>query len=286
MMKKIRIAILVFFLAVASVFTYTYVKRRLSVDFHAPVITAEEGVLTVSITATEQDLLRGMTARDNIDGDVTDTLVVTSKSKFISKGRLRVNYAAFDSNKNVGTASREVVYVDYVPPRFHLYEPLRYSSSASGIDYLEHMTAEDCLDGNITQQIKISFGNTTAVSSSSTIQRINVQVTNSGGDTSVLELTASMEDYLLYSESAPALKEYIAYVPQGGTINLRGYIVGIWSAGSVKSFSDTRYTAANVSIDETGLDYSTPGVYKVIFRLRSNDMTELGTAELFVVVEE
>lgn len=286
MMKKLRIAILVFFLAVAAVFTYTLVKRRMTVDYDAPTITAEEDVLHVSVNSPEEELLRGMTARDNNDGDVTNTLVVTSKSKFFSKGRLHVNYAAFDNNKNVGTASREVVYEDYVSPRFHLYEPLRYASGTSGNDYLENIVAEDCLDGNITQQIKISFGNTSVVSSEATKQRINIQVTNSGGDTSVLELTVSMEDYLLFSQPAPALKDYVAYIPQGGDMNFRSLIVGIWSAGAVRSFGDTKYNSTNITVNENGLDRNTPGVYKVIYQLNGLEGEELGQAELIVVVED
>ena len=286
MMKKLRIVILIFFVAVASVFAYTLVKRRLTTDYTAPVITAEENSIVVSIAATDADLLKGMKATDNIDGDVTNTLVVVSKSKFISKGVQQVHYAAFDSNKNVGTMTREVTYVDYVSPRFHLTAPLRYASGTTGNDFLEHITAEDCLDGNITQQIKISTGNTTAESVASTIQQINVQVTNSGGDTSVLELTVSMEDYLLFSEQAPALKEYIAYIPKGGVIDLDSYVVGIWSAGTVRSFSDSKYTAENVFVELNPLDCNTPGIYKVVYRLRDAAGEALGAAELLVIVED
>lgn len=286
MMKKLRIAILVFFLATASVFTYTVVKRRLTVDYTAPVIKADENKLMVSIAVTDEELLKGMTATDNIDGDVTGTLTVVSKSKFISKGTVHVNYAAFDNNKNVGTYTRELTYIDYVSPRFHLFAPLRYASGSTGTDYLANITAEDCIDGNITQQIKISFGNTTAVSSSATLQQLNIQVTNSFGDSSVLELTASMEDYLLYSQQSPALKEYIAYVPCGGVIDLRSYVVGVWSAGSNRSFNDVKLSISNVTIDENGLDCSTPGIYNVIYKLRAADGEELGTANLIVIVED
>ncbi|MBQ1817486.1 MAG: hypothetical protein II124_02515 [Clostridia bacterium] len=285
MMKRLRIAILAFFLVVAAVFTYTLVKRRATVDYYAPVIAFDEDVLQVSVSATDADLLAGVTARDNLDGDVTDTLVVTSRSKFASKGRLHVNYAAFDSNKNVGTASREVIYTDYVSPHFHLYEPLRYASGTSGNDFLENITAEDCLDGNLTQQIKISFGNTSVVSSGATKQHINIQVTNSGGDTAALELTVSMEDYLLFSQMAPALKDYIAYMSPGQAVNFRSFIVGVWSAGNVRSFDDTRFTSANITVDESGLDRNTPGVYTVVYRLNGLDGEALGTAELIVVVE-
>lgn len=286
MIKYVRIAILVGFVIIAAVFSYTLIQRRLTVDYDAPVITAEEDVIMASIAASEKDLLKGMKATDNIDGDVTNTLMVVSKSKFISKGVQLVNYAAFDNNKNVGTSTREVVYIDYVSPRFHLSAPMRYASGSTGIDYLENMTAEDCLDGNITQQIKISFGKTTTASSLATIQQVNVQVTNSGGDTSVLSLNVSMEDYLLYSQQAPALREYIAYVPCGGVIDLDSFMVGIWSAGSVKSFADAKMSPENVTVDRNGLDCSIPGTYNVIYRLFSSEGEALGTAELIVIVEE
>ena len=286
MIKYVRIAILVGFVIIAAVFSYTLIQRRLTVDYDAPVITAEEDVIMASIAASEKDLLKGMKATDKIDGDVTNTLMVVSKSKFISKGVQLVNYAAFDNNKNVGTSTREVVYIDYVSPRFHLSAPMRYASGSTGIDYLENMTAEDCLDGNITQQIKISFGKTTTASSLATIQQVNVQVTNSGGDTSVLSLNVSMEDYLLYSQQAPALREYIAYVPCGGVIDLDSFMVGIWSAGSVKSFADAKMSPENVTVDRNGLDCGIPGTYNVIYRLFSSEGEALGTAELIVIVEE
>lgn len=286
MMKKLRIALLVFFIVVASVFAYTTIRRRMSVDYDAPTITAEEDVISVSIAATDEELLKGMKAYDKIDGDVTNTLFVVSKSKFVAKNTQQIRYAAFDSNKNVGTFTREVVYIDYVSPRFHLYAPLRYASGTTGIDYLEHFSAEDCLDGNITNQMKITFGKVTAAGISATTQQLNIQVTNSGGDSSVLELTASMEDYLLFSQLAPALREYIAYVPKGGVIDLESYLVGVWSAGSNRSFADAKLSADNVFINKNGLNCSVPGRYDVIYQLRNNLGEDLGTATLIVIVEE
>ena len=107
-MKRLRILILAFFVVVFLVFLVNRIHEYVTSDYTAPVIEAEQDSLNVSVNATEQDLLQGMTASDNLDGDVTDTLVVVSKSKFISPGTLRVNYAAFDQNNNVGSYSRMV----------------------------------------------------------------------------------------------------------------------------------------------------------------------------------
>jgi hypothetical protein len=286
MMKKVRIAILVFFIATAAVFGTQTIRRRLSTDYRAPVIKADSDSLTVTIAATDEDLLKGMTAYDNIDGDVTDKLVVVSKGKFVSKGTLHVTYAAFDSNRNVSTKTREVIYLDYVSPRFHLYAPLRYPASATSIDYLENITAIDCLDGNLKKQIKVSLGKATAVSGTVMEMPMDIQVTNSCGDTSVLELTVSLEDYSEYSIPAPALREYIAYIPKGGAIDLRSYVTGVWSAGKTKDFSNYRIEPETVTIDENGLDLNVPGIYEVTFSLESGQNGDVGTAVLIVIVEE
>ena len=68
-MRKLRIIILLFFLAVLGVFISTEVRDRLSADSSAPVIRADTDTVSVSVTATEEDLLAGMTATDNLDGD-------------------------------------------------------------------------------------------------------------------------------------------------------------------------------------------------------------------------
>ncbi|MCR5809435.1 MAG: DUF5011 domain-containing protein [Clostridiales bacterium] len=287
MMKKVRIAIVVFFIAVTVVFGTLTIRRRLTTDYRAPVIKADSDTLIVSISATDEDLLKGMTAYDNIDGDVTDKLVVESKGKFVSKGTLHVTYAAFDSNRNVATKTREVIYVDYVSPHFHLYSPLRYPASSTGTDYLENMTAEDCLDGSLKKQIKVSLGKAIAVSGTVMHMPMDVQVTNSCGDTAVLELTVSLEDYSEYSKPVPALREYIVYVPKGGAIDLRSFITGVWSAGVTRDFSYYRVNPdSDIYVYENGLDLNVPGIYEVTYSLIRGEGEEQGNTTLIVIVED
>ena len=285
-MRNLRIAILVFFCVAAAFFAYTRIRERMTSDYQAPVIQADSDTLEVSVSAGDEELLSGMTAHDNRDGDVTDTLVVASRGKFSSKGTLHVNYAAFDKNRNVGLYSREVTYTDYVSPHFRMDAPLRFASGGSVPDYLEHITAQDCLDGNITQQIKITAGRTVAVSDTVTRQTMNLQVTNSCGDSAVLEVTVSMEDYTTLNRPAPALRDYILYVDKNGELDLRGNLTGIWTGGSVRSFEEMEFDPeVDVTVEEGALDYRTPGAYTVVYRL-SRDGVELGSAELIVVVEE
>lgn len=284
-MRYLRIAIVAFFAVVAVFFTINYVRERLNTDYNAPVIRADSDELSVPVTATDEDLLAGMSAYDNLDGDVTDTLVVVSRSKFISKGVLWANYAAFDSNNNVATYSRKVTYTDYVSPRFHMDAPLRYAYGSSTPNYLEHITAEDCVDGDITKQVKITTGSKEAVSDSVTKQKVNIQVTNSCGENASLELSVSVEEYSTFNRPAPALKDYVLYVEKDGKLNLRSNVIGIWAGGSVREFAGTDFTKEDVEIWDSGLNLHVPGVYKVVYQLTQYDV-DYGIAELIVVVEE
>ena len=291
-MRKLRYLVLAFFAVVFVVFSVSYVKEYITSDFTAPVIHADSDSLQVSVMAGDDELLAGMSAVDNLDGDVTNTLVVVSKSKFISKGTLRVNYAAFDKNNNVGIAARNLTYTDYHSPRFSMSQPLRFLSGNTDNNYLKNIKASDCLDGNITQQIKINFGDSEATSNSSTRRKLYIQVTNSAGDTSSLELWATFEDYNSYNTPAPALSDYIVYTQQGVRPDYNSYLKGVWIAGNVRSFSDAKYDQTDdVRFSDSAVNYNAPGVYTVKYQLSriekgETERTDQGSATMIVVVED
>lgn len=293
-MRRVRMLLLVFFLVVFAVFMFTSIREYMTSDYQAPVISAESDEMHLSVEAIDAALLTGMTAQDNLDGNVTDTLVVVSKSKFIAKNTRNVSYAAFDKSNNVGTYVRKLVYTDYYSPRFVLSQPLRFVAGNSNYDYLRHMRAVDCLDGNLSSQIKITMGSSETTSESTSTQPIHVQVTNSAGDTSSLSLTATFEDYETYSKACPALKDYIIYLKVGEKPNYRAFLDGIWTAGNTRKFSDLGFNPdEDVSIDDSKVEYRTPGVYTVTYKLtRSTPMadgesyrTDFGSTSLVVVVE-
>lgn len=294
-MRRLRLLLLIFFLVVFVIFAGSTVHERLTSDYVAPVISAPSDTIEVSVSASDEELLAGMTAQDNIDGDVTGSLVVVSKSKFIGKSTRNINYAAFDQNNNVGTYTRKVIYTDYHAPHFYLTEPLRFVAGNSSYDYLRHFRAVDCLDGNISSQIKVTFGETKTAGESISVQTINLQVTNSAGDSSVLELTATFEDYDSYSKASPALNDYIIYVKAGETPNLRANLAGIWTAGNQRKFSDLGFDPdKDVSIVDEGVNYNVPGVYTATYHLSKATSradggtfrTDFGTATLIIIVED
>lgn len=294
-MRRLRLLLLVFFLVVFAIFMFSSIREYVTSDYVAPEITAGSEQMSLSVNDTDEALLQGMTAQDNLDGDVTDSIVVVSKSKFIARATRNVSYAAFDKSNNVGTYVRKLVYTDYHSPRFVLSEPLRFVAGNSSYDYLRHMRATDCLDGNLSSQIKITMGDTETASESSSKQSIHFLVTNSAGDSSSLVLVATYEDFESYSKASPALTDYIIYIKTGEKPNYRSYLEGIWTAGNTRKFSDLGFNPdEDISIDDSKVNYKRPGVYTVTYKLtRGTPMadggtyrTDFGTASLFVVVED
>lgn len=289
-MKRLRVLILLFSAAVFVVFGINRAREAMTSDYVPPVISAEYDAIQSSVQVTDRDLLTGMSATDNLDGDVSDSLFVVSKSKFIIHGTRRIGYAAFDKNNNVGTYTRMLTYTDYVSPHFSLSQPLHFLEGNTNQDYLKYFSCHDCLDGDITSQIRITFGDSVSVSNFVSSQKINLQVTNSAGDNATLELDALIEDYSTYNEQAPALTDYLIYTNIGAKPSYSSMLYGVLSGDRAKAFSDTSFDPySDVSIRDSGVDYYTPGTYTVSFQLsrplKDGSREMLGTTNLIVVVE-
>lgn len=288
--KTFRTLITVFFLCVATVFAIYRVRLYMSSDSKAPVITADTDAIQASVSASDEELLAGMRAEDNMDGDVTASLVVASKSKFIKKGTLNVNYAAFDKNNNVGVYTRELTYVDYESPKFKITQPMRILTGDTRANILEHISASDCLNGNITSQIMYTLGDRKMTSDRASVQAMNLQVTNSAGDTATLELELDYDDFAAYYTPAPHLSDYVIYTKVGEVPNYRDLLIGIWTGGVTRAFSGSEYEASDVQINSTHVNVKEPGTYPVYYRLirttKDGNREMLGIAKLLVIVEE
>ena len=124
-MKKLTAIILsvLMVLSVGGLVVYVFHQKTVN-GGEAPVIAFASDVLEVPTTATEEDLLQGVTATDAEDGDVTDSILIEGVTRFVSDNTVKVTYAAFDSQSHVTKATRSVRYTDYTSPRFTLSGPL------------------------------------------------------------------------------------------------------------------------------------------------------------------
>lgn len=78
-------------------------------DHTAPKIKVEKEKITYTEGEDYAVLMKGVSAKDNIDGDVTDEVFV-DKIVPTQKGKAVVYYGVMDRNKNVGTARRTIYY--------------------------------------------------------------------------------------------------------------------------------------------------------------------------------
>ena len=152
-MKKLKIFSVLLLLGSIGAFVAFQGYRKLVQDNKPPVVTCDSEELKVSVEAEEEDLLKGVTAKDNRSGDVTDSIVIESLSAFTEEGTRIITYAAVDKSMNVGRCERTLVYEDYEPPVFHMTGSLCYSAGES-IDILSCITADSVLDGDLTSNIK------------------------------------------------------------------------------------------------------------------------------------
>ena len=272
-MKVLRIVILILFVFVTIAATTVFVSEKLSVDKTIPQITVDGDMIEVSLKATDEEILKGITAFDEKDKDLTDKIVIESVSRFISKGVSKVIYAVCDSDNNVAKATRLIKYKDYESPKFEVIDNLCFSLYEH-IDISEHIVAYDSLEGNIKGKIVVTSDNySTSIPG---VYSLDATVTNSKGDTSTIRLPLIVEDVPL---SAPKieLSEYLVYVKKGQTIDFASYIVDAIDYQEM-SLKD------RITI-ESMVDFNKPGSYSVHYYV-TDSLSVRGHSVLTVIVGE
>ena len=101
-MKKARI-ILGILCAVIMAGGGLYIRNvQKNMDVEGPVLQAETTDITVSIQASDQELIQGVSAVDEVDGDVSDTILIedVEKKENGAPNEFLITYAAFDQASN------------------------------------------------------------------------------------------------------------------------------------------------------------------------------------------
>ncbi len=285
-MKRLCVAIVIVFVITGMVFIAHFLRRYQTKDDIPPVISAESDSIIMSVHADGSELLNGMSAYDDKDGDVSDSLMVVSRSVFVGQDTVVINYAAFDSHDNVGTYSQKVVFSDYVHPRFSLSAPLIFSTINETTNFLANVTCMDCLDGDITSRIKLisSDLSDTAISTNGKVD-LFMQVTNSVGDTQTVSVSAIVQDKNENDKSCPAFSEYLWYVKRGEHLDIYGLVSGIRTSRGIVRLEDAGYTMDNIFVDDALVRYDEPGTYVAAVTLHEMENV-IGTTDLYIVVED
>lgn len=229
-MRNLKIIVISLFLVVSIFFCVVFAYTQFMLDRTPPMIRCDGVPLQVSVKATDRELCAGLTATDDVDGDLTDRIIVRKVSKLFGSNTATVNYAVFDSSSNFCTFSRSVYYTDYCKPKFALSQPLIYSVS-SMVSLQDRLTATDVLDGDISARIRVSSTNLSNTASGK--YPITVQVTNSSGDSSILQLTVTIQN-IVSTQPIIRLSDYLIYVNGSERLtreDFRSYIDSVQSDG-------------------------------------------------------
>lgn len=212
-------------------------------------------------------------------------------SHFIAPGKRTITYVVFDKANQVGTLERTVQYKDYTPPKIHLKAPLRYSTTEVGkANLTENMKAEDCLDGDLTSQIRTSLDDG-MYNAAAGIYKVTVQVSNSAGDVCSVPLEVTVTesgDRQEQMKEYPVLSDYIAYTTVGHEIDPMSYVKGMEMNGATYTYADDGEALAGtreaISV-KSEVDYSKAGVYPVEYSYTAEG-SPTAVTKLFVVVQD
>ena len=120
-MKKRQWIYVALILLCAAVFVGYRAVNQLRADTEPPQISFS-GPLSISVSDGEAAMFQGVTAKDDRDGNVTDSLVVESVRLLDHTGRANVIYAAFDKSGNVAKAEREFDLYTLLDKLFEIYK--------------------------------------------------------------------------------------------------------------------------------------------------------------------
>lgn len=274
-MKVIRIGLICLFSLTVVLFIITVFLELFKKDDTVPEILCDSPKIVMKLNDTEDKLLEGIRAVDEKDGDITDKIIVEYISNFIEPGIARVTYAVADEDNHVAKYTRNVVYEDYVSPRFTLESDLVFQAGTT-VNILNYLGAVDVIDGDISNKVRVTSSDLTTTSEG--VYHIAAKISNSRGDSSELELPVyiTARDPML---PVVELNEYIIYLPKGGVFAPEQYLKSVTAAGAQEPMEDPQ-----VQVDSP-INMMQEGVYQVTYRAQDENGRE-GHAILTVVVEE
>lgn len=242
-MRNLKIFVIALFLFSTVAFSAFFAYDRLMVDHTAPQIVCDGQPLNVSVKASDAELCAGLTAYDDVDGDITDRIVVRKVSQLVGDNVAQISYAVFDSSSNICVYSRYIYYTDYHKPRFSITQPLIYNVNST-ITLADRLKATDTIDGDISARIRVNASQVDKTIEGEYI--LPVRVTNSSGDTANIDLTILIQNYTSRHPFI-RLSDYLIYVEQGTELTdeeLLSYIVVVResSSGSFVDHSDVELT--------------------------------------------
>ena len=170
-----------------------YIDERITIsvkDLEAPTIetTLKDNM---EISYNEDINSYSYTANDNVDGNITEKVIVTSNKE--DNNTLVVNYSVIDSHNNITNKSIKLKLVDKVPPTIELNGSKRLSLKVGEEFTDEGVTANDEYDGDLTSKVQVD--STVDTENAGTYRVVYTVSDNSGNTAEVIRpVTVSNPD--------------------------------------------------------------------------------------------
>ena len=270
-MNMLRLGVLALFGLTVILFASVKIKDA-KTDNTPPLIHAATDLLEIRVTDGEDKLLRGMTATDQQDGDLTDQLIVAGISQLITEDTAKVTYVVFDSDGNMQSYVRKIRYTDYRRPHFRLTAPLVCEPGQS-TTLTDKLFASDVIDGDLSESIRVTAYHVNWETEGQ--YTITVSATNSMGDTATVILPVTVEKTDV-TRPTVTLTEYLIYLAKDDTFDAAAYLESATSDGVTP-------LALSEVIVRHDVDTAKEGTYSVIYTYTAAN-GKTGTATLTVVV--
>ncbi|KAB7790352.1 immunoglobulin-like domain-containing protein [Bifidobacterium leontopitheci] len=254
-------------------FTLT-VKAVAKPDTTAPVFKGVEDV-TLDYGA-DFDPLAGVTATDDVDGDVTANIKVSGSVDTSKAGEYTLTYTVADKAGNVATATRKVTVKakpDTTAPVFKGVEDVTVEYGAD-FDPLAGVTATDDVDGDVTADIKVEGTVDTKTAGDYTL---TYTVADKAGNTAKATRKVNVKAAPLtgIEVAEPSKLDYTV----GQTYDATGLKVSkVFADGSTSDAAATEYTVTAVDADGKSVDLSKPfaeaGEVTVTVKLNDTDFSK------------
>lgn len=274
-MRYIKIAVLAAFVLGLGLFGTAQIREFMNRDTTMPVIKSEEDTIEIPCAYTQEELLQGITAEDEKDGDLTSQILVGNFSRFIEKGVSDLSYVVFDSSNHPATLTRKVKFTDYHSPRFTLTEPLIYREGEGGYEETKsRLGATDLLDGDLKEWVVQTESDVNYQKAGT--YHITFQVENSFGDSSSVALPVHITNNA--SLLNIQLQSPIVYIQKGAEVNPNAWISGV-TDGAGNPLDPAIVTAVSY------VDSNTAGCYEIAYNA-DDGQGNTGETWLTVVVQE
>ena len=296
-MRRSHLFTILLFIIALILFAGVSIREKLVKDHSMPQIHMDTDSIKVSVEAEEEEILKGVTASDKKDGDITDSLTVENMSNFIEKGRRNVTITAADKDNHVSKVTRKLTYTDYTSPQFSLSAPLYFKINETEENIMKVLSVKDVLDGDLTRNITARAEKKMSIEKPGDYP-VTFSVINSAGD--MVELPVTMTLYDPKDENgaiAIELSKYLINVKKGAKVNLWKYVSAIQMNGRrfERASDDTlRTKKAADSSDvltrdevkiESKLNTKKPGTYEVTYSIEDED-GNTGSVRLVICVQD